>query len=67
MDLLAVLFDGWEGIINFFLAAPVMYMPVILAIRITGKRSTSQMNNFDWIVTVAIGSLTASEIIIDSV
>ncbi|MGB3612360.1 MAG: YetF domain-containing protein, partial [Elainellaceae cyanobacterium] len=49
------------------LAAPVMYVAVIVAIRITGKRAASQMNNFDWIVTVAIGSLTASGIVIDSV
>lgn len=67
MDLLAALFDGWEGIIKICIAAPIMYVSVVAAIRIAGKRSTSQMNNFDWIVTVAIGSLTASGIILDSV
>ncbi|MEM1256027.1 MAG: YetF domain-containing protein [Cyanobacteria bacterium P01_H01_bin.21] len=67
MDLLSALFDGWEGIIKICIAAPIMYVFVVAAIRIVGKRSTSQMNNFDWIVTVAIGSLTASGIILDSV
>lgn len=67
MDLFSALFDGWEGIVKICIAAPTMYVFVIAAIRITGKRSTSQMNNFDWIVTVAIGSLTASGIILDSV
>ncbi|MGF1523267.1 MAG: DUF421 domain-containing protein [Leptolyngbyaceae cyanobacterium] len=67
MDILAVFFDGWEGIIKIAIAAPVMYVAVVASIRIFGKRSTSQMNNFDWIVTVAIGSLTASGIILDSV
>ncbi|MEM6353645.1 MAG: YetF domain-containing protein [Cyanobacteria bacterium P01_D01_bin.14] len=67
MDVLAALFDGWSGIIKILIAAPVMYVAVIAAIRIVGKRSTSQMNNFDWVVTVAIGSLTASGIILDSV
>ena len=67
MDLLSALFDGWEGIIKICIAAPIMYISVVIAIRIIGKRSTSQMNNFDWIVTVAIGSLTASGIILDSV
>lgn len=67
MDLLSALFDGWEGIIKVCIAAPLMYSFVIAAIRIIGKRSTSQMNNFDWIVTVAVGSLTASGIILDSV
>ena len=67
MDLSTVLFDGWEGIFKILIAAPIMYIAVIGAIRIIGKRSTSQMNNFDWIVTVAIGSLTGSGIILDSV
>ncbi len=67
MDLLEAFFDGWEGVIEIILVAPIMYVAVILAIRITGKRATSQMNNFDWIVTVAIGALTASGIVIDSV
>lgn len=67
MDLSSALFDGWEGIIKICIAAPLVYAFVVLAIRITGKRSTSQMNNFDWIVTVAIGSITASGIILDSV
>ncbi|MGF1538323.1 MAG: DUF421 domain-containing protein [Elainellaceae cyanobacterium] len=68
MDILAeLLFDGWEGVIKIVLTVPLMYTAVILAIRVMGKRSTSKMNNFDWIVTVAVGSLTASGIILDSV
>ncbi len=67
VDLFKALFDGWEGILKILIAAPIMYISVVGAIRIIGKRSTSQMNNFDWIVTVAIGSLTASGIILDIV
>jgi len=37
---------------------------VIALIRLMGIRSTSQMNNFDWIVTVAIGSIFASATIL---
>ncbi|MEO0409721.1 MAG: YetF domain-containing protein [Cyanobacteria bacterium P01_A01_bin.135] len=67
MDILGTVFDGWEGILKVLLAAPIMYAAVVLAVRITGKRATSQMNNFDWIVTVAVGALTASGIVSDSV
>jgi len=67
MDLLSTLFDGWEEIFKVCIAAPIMYVSVVVAIRIVGERSTSQMNNFDWIVTVAIGSITASGVILDSV
>lgn len=32
-------------------------MALVVMIRITGKRATSRMNNFDWIVTVAVGAI----------
>ena len=48
VDLFKALFDGWEGILKILIAAPIMYISVVVAIRIIGKRSTSQMNNFDW-------------------
>lgn len=66
----------WEAILvgadggKFFrtlVAAPLLYMVVVGFIRVSGKRSTSQMNNFDWIVTVAMGSLVASGIISENV
>lgn len=36
-------------------------------IRILGKRSTSELNNFDWIVTVSVGSIVASTIILKDI
>ncbi len=36
------------------------YLLVIFVLRITGKRSLSKMNSFDFIVTVALGSILAS-------
>jgi uncharacterized membrane protein YcaP (DUF421 family) len=43
-------------------AVPLIYIVLIGLIRLSGKRTTSQMNNFDWIVTVAMGSLVAAGI-----
>lgn len=62
-----VFFDGWSGIIRIAIAAPIFYVAVILFIRISGKRSTSKMNNFDWIVTVALGSIVGSVILLKDV
>lgn len=62
-----VLFDGWKGILQIAITAPLIYVSVILYIRVAGKRSTSQMNNFDWVVTVALGSLAASGMILEDV
>lgn len=47
--------------------APILYCALILFVRISGKRSTSDMNNFDWIVTVAMGSIVGSGILIKEV
>lgn len=58
-----VLFGDVESILRILLATPFLYVVIVLFTRISGKRTTSQMNNFDWIVTVAIGSVFASGIL----
>lgn len=60
-------YDGMGGLLRTVFSAFIMYSAVILSVRIFGKRSTSQMNNFDWIVTVAIGSLMASGVLLSDV
>lgn len=63
----AIFYDGIEGPIRILITAPVMYLFIIASVRLSGKRSTSQMNNFDWVVTVAMGSIAASSIVLDGV
>ncbi|GGC40060.1 DUF421 domain-containing protein [Novosphingobium marinum] len=63
----ALVGDEIEKYLRVLICAPVIYFTIILFIRISGKRSTSQMNNFDWVVTVALGSLAASGIILKDV
>ena len=55
-------FDSWQDLLQIAITVPVVYLFVIAAVRVMGKRSTSQMNNFDWIVTVAIGSIAGAGI-----
>ena len=62
-----ILLDQQSDLVRVLISAPIMYLTIILAIRLSGKRSTSQMNNFDWIVTVAIGSLVGSGIVLKGV
>lgn len=57
----------WSEKAVILVSALVIYAAVVLFIRISGKRSTSQMNNFDWIVTVAMGSLASSGILLEEV
>ena len=60
-------FDGLGPLLRIVVSVPIMYFAVIAFVRVSGKRTTSQMNGFDWIVTVAMGSLVASGIISRSV
>lgn len=62
-----IFFDGWGNIVSIAITAPLVYLAIIAFIRLSGKRSTSQMNNFDWIVTVAMGSLVGSLLVIEDV
>lgn len=57
----------WHKLLHIAINAPIIYCLVILYVRIIGKRSTSQMNSFDWIVTVGMGSIVASTIILEGV
>lgn len=67
MDPAAWFFDGWESVARVVACAPAVYALVVVAIRVSGKRSTSQMNNFDWIVTVAMGSIVGSAVVLEDV
>jgi len=62
-----IVLDLQDNLLRIAVTAPLIYGIVILYIRLVGKRATSQMNSFDWIVTVAMGSLVASTIILKDV
>ncbi len=49
------------------LAAVLFYALIVAAVRLFGKRSTAQLNNFDWIINITVGALAASGILLDSV
>jgi len=61
------LVDNQDNLLRIAFTAPIIYGIVILYIRLVGKRATSQMNSFDWIVTVAMGSLVSSTIILEDI
>ena len=62
------LFDcSTDDVFRLLISALIIYVLIIVYIRILGKRSTSELNNFDWIVTVSIGSIVASTVILKDV
>jgi uncharacterized membrane protein YcaP (DUF421 family) len=60
-------FQGWSGVLRVALVGTLAYLALILALRVTGKRTLSKMNAFDLIVTVALGSALATTMLSKSV
>ena len=65
MDML--FFDNIDKLGRIVLTAVTIYVLIVIITKVSGKRSTSQLNNFDWIVTVMIGSLGASTILLKDI
>lgn len=60
-------FNSFNRLEDIILSATVIYLAIIVLVRVSGKRTTSQMNNFDWIITVALGGLVTSGILLKNV
>lgn len=65
MDML--FFDNIDKLGRIVLTTVMVYVLIVLVTKVSGKRSTSQLNNFDWVVTVMIGSLGASTILLKNI
>lgn len=59
----ALLFDSWASLGKVLLSAALTYPLLILVLRLGGKRTLAKMNAFDFVVTVAIGSIVASTLL----
>ncbi|MFL9845722.1 DUF421 domain-containing protein [Flavobacterium rhizosphaerae] len=53
-------FDTWESVLRTFIITILAYIALIILLRISGKRSLSKMNAFDFVVTIALGSAFAA-------
>ena len=62
-----MLFDNIDKLGRIVLTTTMIYVLIVLVTKVSGKRSTSQLNNFDWVVTVMIGSLGASTILLKNI
>ena len=62
-----MLFDGWMTLGRTALVGTLAYLALVLLLRISGKRTLSKMNAFDFVVTVALGSTLATVLLSSSV
>ncbi|GEO94142.1 DUF421 domain-containing protein [Kocuria turfanensis] len=53
-------FDSWSEILRIVLVGAASYTALVVILRLSGKRTLAQLNVFDFIVTVALGSTLAT-------
>ncbi|MFD2246531.1 DUF421 domain-containing protein [Pontibacter ruber] len=53
-------FDSWESILRTLIIGVLAYLVLVIQLRVSGKRTLSKMNSFDFIITVAFGSTLAT-------
>ncbi len=53
-------FDDWTGLGRTLVVGTLAYLSLVLLLRVSGKRTLSKMNAFDFLVTVALGSTLAT-------
>jgi uncharacterized membrane protein YcaP (DUF421 family) len=55
-----LLFNNWQTIERTLVVGILAYIGLVLFLRVSGKRTLSKMNSFDFIVTIALGSTLAT-------
>lgn len=54
------MFNSWDSLQHTLIIGTLGYIAIIFLMRISGKRTLSKWNSFDFIVTIAFGSILAS-------
>jgi len=53
-------FDSWKELGRLLLVGVCAYVALVLMLRVSGNRTLSKLNAFDFVVTVALGSTLAT-------
>ncbi|MGB3135903.1 MAG: YetF domain-containing protein [Nodosilinea sp.] len=54
------MFNSWSSLAHTLLVGSLGYTIIIFLLRISGKRTLSKWNSFDFVVTIAFGSILAA-------
>lgn len=60
-------FDGWSDVARVLVVGSLAYLSLVAIVRVSGKRTLSTLNAFDFVVTVALGSTLATVVLNSSV
>lgn len=61
------LFTSWDSLLRILTTGFFSYVALVLMLKISGSRTLSKMNSFDFIVTIAMGSTLSSALLQKSV
>lgn len=56
-------FDTWADLVRIILVGAAAYVVLVAVLRLSGKRALSQLNAFDFVVSVAVGSVLATTLL----
>lgn len=56
----AMFFEGWKPVVRTLVLGTLAYALLVWLLRVSGKRTLSKMNAFDFVITVALGSTLAT-------
>jgi uncharacterized membrane protein YcaP (DUF421 family) len=55
-----VFFDDWGGLVRVLVVGLCAYLAFLALLRISGKRTLAELNAFDFVITVVLGSTLAT-------
>ncbi|WP_296622180.1 hypothetical protein [Marivirga sp.] len=47
-------FNSWDNILSIICVTPLAYITMVIILRVSGKRTLSKMNAFDFVVAIAL-------------
>lgn len=53
-------FESWSGLWRVLVVGVLAYAALVVLLRVSGKRTLSKLNAFDFVVTVSLGSVLAN-------
>lgn len=62
-----MLFDTWAALWRILVVGPIAYVALVVVLRVSGKRTLTKLNAFDFVITVALGSTLATVLLSKSV
>lgn len=56
-------FQGWQSISQIIILSVITYVAIVIILRLSGKRTLSSFNAFDFLISVTVGSISATTIL----